>query len=459
MWNQSPQNQQQYLQDGRKFSNLQIDFLLARFSRNGIPVVGIKDGMIRINSTHKSKCNKFLESPEFAKLEEDSKKQESSFGSAFLPPSEKERLAKQKKLHQIEGIISGLEGLRDAVIFHDQARPENFSRRNIHTANITLWAQQGHLVGPLQAASARQILSSSIVGLRESDILVVDGDTGVTFPYREDSANDRFETESQRDLEATRRQIESQTRKLVSRFGDSDIVVRMDLEKRAIRIMPDPRANAKNIDRTKQESKVVPNGTGSIKTRNSVKTKQNVPEVQTRTIVIKRLLGIDVLLKRESVTRHIRQQHGTEHEVSEEQFSRGTAQLRNEITKELLSWLKGQNGIDVGSDLISVMIAPEQESEMLSESEANQNPIISGMTPMIASIGIIAAGLLFTLSWKSRKNNIASNEALSGGGRSFVSRNQTNAGRELAEEANEVVHSTPANSARAFQNLVTGDTK
>ena len=65
--------------------------------------------------------------------------------------------------------------------------------------------------------------------------------------------------------------------------------------------------------------------------------------------------------------------------------------------------------------------------------------------------------LLFSLKGKRNKITQPRQGQLSDGGRAFVSRNLKPAGQELVEEAADVIQTTPENSARAFQNLVTGE--
>lgn len=400
-WPSDSQNHKKiYLQDGREFQEKQIEFLLKRFNEQGIHDVQVTKGKILIPDSCRESCNSIVSSSEFLKLS--TTKPATGLPNPFVPPSEKERLARERKIQQLESILMQISGIRDAKIFHDQSKARGFQRELIQTALVTLRAREGHVIGHVQAASARQIVKNAIAGMKESDITVVDGDTGMVFRHDAESDTDRQTIQNHLDLENTRIEFEKQCREVISRFGSAEVNVRMGLEEQLVFVRASRAPDERQPDPPPGIG-VVTNGKGKIGTRKPDKKPEPVMGIPKK-IVVKRLKGIDVNVSRDAVKNFVAQQAGNGRMPTPEQLSRGTVALRNEITKEIVLWLRGQKGIEVGSDVVNVSIARSQEPAVAEEPKTeldNKRPLIVAVS-IIGSIGLLIVAFV---GWKPRNPN------------------------------------------------------
>ncbi|MEC9092959.1 MAG: hypothetical protein VX438_09660, partial [Planctomycetota bacterium] len=186
-----------FLHDGRQFQKKQIDYLLAKFAEEGMTGVTASKGKISVLKKFKSKCNEVIRSSEFAKLSGASESQAGMLARSFMSPTDKENLEETKKLNTLKSILVQISGIRDAIIVYDKIKATSFKRQMIHSAVVTLWAKEGHVIEQLHAATARQIVKGSFAGMNEDDVLVVDGDTGLTFSSKEESNLDKVIVKNQ----------------------------------------------------------------------------------------------------------------------------------------------------------------------------------------------------------------------------------------------------------------------
>ncbi|MEE2641517.1 MAG: hypothetical protein VX768_12890, partial [Planctomycetota bacterium] len=363
-----------------------------------------------------------------------------------------------QKITLLEQILQRNSGIREAIIVHDQAKGATFQRKEVHTALVTLWATEGNVIENLQATTARQVVVNAFAGMQEEDVTVVDGDTGMSFHPRDNSRMDQLIAKNQLDLETARQQYTNQFRRLLYEFGSCEIDVRMNLEKRSHVVQRIPQEGGADEKADLPQVEVVANGKGKIRPKGAPAAgiEKRTPEFAT--VLIKRLIGIEVTLQQGDVEDYLKKQMGLKTGTSEEQYSRGVVNIRNEITKKIISWIRSQ-GIEVGPDIVSVTVlsAAVETREPAAKTEsaytAVQVSLIGGGLLLLVMVGV-----LVTAGFKSRSPVIhSSTQQFSGAGREFVNRNQATTGSLLVDEVNEVVQSAPGPSAQAFQNLVTGE--
>lgn len=448
-----------FLHDSREFKKQQIDFLLPKFVEEGIAGVQVSKGKISVPRQHRQKCNEIIRNADFSKLTDTTGNQPGAFARTFLSPSEKERIALEKKLATLKSILGRLSGIRDSIIVYDQVKASTFKRKLIHSAVVTLWAKEGHVIEQLHAATARRIVKSAFAGMEESEVLVVDGDTGMTFSSVDESTSDRLMVKNQLDLEATRQEFAKQCKKLISEYGAAEVKVKMTLEERRNPLPPKPQINVElHADSQHEEDEVVANGNGQIGTVSQKKV-QTPAQPEFENVLIKRLLGIQVSIEKSAIEDYLRKHLGLRNEISDDQFSRGVVSVRNEITKKIVSWIRSE-GIDVDSDIVAVSVLPAEPIEELSA----ETPTVSTArnTTYLVGLGLalVVSSVLITAGFKSRspQNRVNNPNQFSNAGRDFVNRSQTNPGALLADEVNDVVQSEPEKSAQAFQDFVTGET-
>ena len=174
--NVEPDDERVFLHDGREFQKLQIDFLMTKFVEAGITGSTSSNGKISVLSRFRKKCNEILRNSDFSSLGNQNDSITDSLSKSFMSPAEKERMAKKKKIQTLNSLLARLSGIREAIILYDQVRAKSFSREYVHSAVVTLWAKEGHVIEQLQAATARQIVKTAFAGMSEEDVLVVDGD-------------------------------------------------------------------------------------------------------------------------------------------------------------------------------------------------------------------------------------------------------------------------------------------
>ena len=378
------ENGRVYLQDGRIFQKIQVDFLLTEFNKKGIANATASKGKILIPKSARSVCNEIVGSAEFERL---AKKESPSFSATdfFKSPGEKAKDAKSQKLKNLENILTRISGIREAIIVHDETKVPGFSRKTNHSALVTLWAKEGQVISQLHASTARRMVKQSFADMEENDVLVVDGDTGLTFSRDQKSTTDEQIVESQVDLETTKQEFEIQCKKLISQFGESEVKVRMDLEKRILTLPAQPTSPPANPTQA-DKSEVVANGKGEIN-KGVVNTPSTAPLPRQKTVLIKRLFGIDVSIDKKVVSDYIRQNLGGSDSISEEQFTRGIVSVRNEITKSIVLWLRSQQGIDVNSDIVRVAVIANEIDPVPAKAETT-----TAITP--TTLYTVAGGIL-----------------------------------------------------------------
>ena len=213
------------------------------------------------------------------------------------------------KLRRLENILRQIAGIRDVIILYDEAKSSDFSRRRLQTAAITLWSEEGESISQVHAVTTTKIVCKAFAGMEESNVLVVDGGSGMILQSSSASKEIATPLTYQLELEALRRQIELESRKLLTKFGETQVTVRMDLERRTVLPLQVSKEPVPNEERNK-ESSVVANGTGSISTKS--KNDDELPESRPKpkVVMIKRLMGIEVSIPKNAVNQHIQQSMG-----------------------------------------------------------------------------------------------------------------------------------------------------
>lgn len=435
------------LQDGRKFAPYQIQFLVTKLAEHGITDVVEHQGTLKLPRKYRSQCTQIVESSEFCQLEDASAPSQAAFSNPFISPSEKQRLAKQQKIEQLQDILKRISGIRDAAVVHHEKKTGDFSRAEMQTGSITLWAEEGKVIGRLQATTARRILCSAFAGLDEAEVPVVDGDTGMTFTHDADQDHSQPNAIHQLDLDSTRHQIEVQTRKLLTKFGQPELEVLMKLETRVLEPRPEPPKIPPRQNDLESIAEVVPNGVGRIQPASPPdppEPRESEPEV----VHVKILERIKVSFPPASIEKYVRERLGTGDELSDEQFSRGTVAMRNEITKELLGLLRGYRDLEFGSDPVTVSLlpppptAPDAQSIQLT---AWQSKLV---LPSLAGIGLVVASVLMFSNRKSRAggqqatSGHVSNDSTSGRGRALNLRIPGTRRREASQPGDAVTTDT-----------------
>ena len=455
---QESSDERVYLHDGREFKKNEIEFLLSKFMESGVTGVLTNNGKVSVFKKDVPKCYTVINSADFEKLATPQSSNNNLLTRSFLTPSAQQRLATQEKIAKLQKIILASPAIANVEIVYDQAKDNSFRRELLHSAVVTLTSADGHVISQSDASTVRQVIAKSFAGMAEKDVsVVVDF---YAYPYFDGEIETEQEKNlvlNQLDLETTRKKYVSQVQKLVAEFGDSKVVVDMELAKktRPVSISQEDLRKPNVVTDAIQASI---NGRAKIDSSNKKPHKPDSSPNQ-EIVTVKRLFGIEVSINADVVNRYLQRNMGILRSASSEQFSRAVTAIRNEITKKTISWVRNQ-GVDFSPDLVSVIVAPEEENEVVeasTEPAADRTRLIVGGAVAIAAILICA--LFFAMKQRNPGNVLGRNRSdqYSASGRSFVSRNQATTGSVLVDEIQEAVQNDPDVSVQAFQNLVRGD--
>lgn len=447
-----------YLHDGREFKKNEIDFLLAKFVEKGVTGVITNNGKVSVLKKDIAKCYSIVNSSDFEKLDSAQVSRGSFLPRVFMPPSEQQRLANQEKISKLQEIILASSAIANVEIVYDQVKDNSFRRELIHSAVVTLTSADGHVISRSDASTVRRVVAKSFAGMAEKDVsVVVDF---YTYPYFDgaiDTEQEKNLVLNQLDLETTRKKYVSQVQKLVAEFGESQVVVNMELAKKARPVsVSQNELNTRDIVPDAIQATV--NGVAKIDSETDRLSRP--PSTPNQEIVtVKRLFGIEVSIDSEVVRRYLQRNMGILRAASEEQFSRAVTAIRNEITKKTTGWIRNQ-GVDFSPDLVSVIVAPEENKEIveaITEPAVDHTNLLVGVTTAILAVFITAVFFLFKQRIPASSVGRNQSDQFSESGRNFVSRNQATTGSILVDEIQEAVRNDPDVSVQAFQNLVRGD--
>ncbi|MEC9094469.1 MAG: hypothetical protein VX438_17300, partial [Planctomycetota bacterium] len=257
------------------------------------------------------------------------------------------------------------------------------------------------------------------------------------------------------DLESTRQELANQCKKLISEFGKTEVSVKMSLEKRSQIVPPKGQADDSQAKvATGSLAEVVANGKGKISVPLAAASSATAAEVQT--VLIKRLLGIEVSIQKNVVDEYLKKHMGLITEATGEQFSRGVVAVRNEITKTIVSWIRNQ-GIDVSSDVVSVSVMPAEFQEELVSDAPEGFESASAAYYSAGGIVLAVVSILVALTWKSRSPEPQPAHQFSDAGREFVMRNQVSTGSGTPDEVGDVIQFDSDRPVQAFQELASSE--
>jgi flagellar biosynthesis/type III secretory pathway M-ring protein FliF/YscJ len=173
----------EYLMGGERFTAGQLREMQAAFGKAGLEAQ--LDGMrIKVPRGQESKYMAALADADAlpAEFGQYMQKAVSSNGLLRLPHGQQEaawRVAKQKELQLI---VSGMRGIERAAVQIDEETVDDFPRtKKSVTASVTVHPQDGQMIDERTVHTIKQLLASSVAGLKPDAVTVVDTSTNRSY--------------------------------------------------------------------------------------------------------------------------------------------------------------------------------------------------------------------------------------------------------------------------------------